>query len=114
MSTLHHALLVFSGLSFVAYGISCLVSPHMRAEFTRFGLARFRPLVGGLELAGGCGQLMAWLAPSLGIGATGGLTALMLLGVLTRIKVGDGLLVTLPAIAYLMLNAYLLVALITR
>jgi hypothetical protein len=113
MSTLHQALLVFSGLSFVAYGISCLISPHMRAEFTRFGLARFRPLVGSLELAGGCGQLLSWLFPALGIGATSGLTALMLLGVITRIRVGDGLLVSLPAVAYLMLNAYLLVALIT-
>lgn len=82
----------------------------MRDEFVRFGLAKFRPLVGILELLGGAAQLLAWLYPGLGLFASSGLTLLMTLGVYTRIKIGDRIVPTLPAIAYLLLNAYLIVA----
>lgn len=104
------ALSLISGISFVAYGTSCLATSHMRDEFERFGLARFRLLVGVLELLGGFAQLLAWYSPVLGLLSCGGLTALMAAGVITRLLIGDRLLVTLPAIAYMLLNAYLLVA----
>lgn len=96
-----------SGVSFIIYGVSCLGSAHMRAEFQRYGLARFRSLVGWLEILGGGAQLFAGWVPLLGLLASGGLTLLMGLGVLTRIRIRDPLGPTLPAIAYLLLNAYL-------
>jgi len=107
------AITLFSGISFIAYGISCLTSNHMRLEFERFGLARFRTTVGVLEFLGGAAQLASFLFPPLGILAAGGLAAVMLLGIITRVRVGDDLLVSLPAIVYLLLNAFLLYAAIT-
>jgi DoxX-like family len=112
MTCITFSLTMFSGVSFVAYGISCLFSSRMRVEFERFGLARFRTMVGGLELLGGCAQLVSWFFSPLGILAAGGLSALMLLGVVTRIRIGDGLLVSMPAIGYMLLNAHLLLVLI--
>ncbi len=99
----------FSGVSFVVYGISCLVSTSMRAEFERFGLARFRTLVGWLEILGGSAQLTAYWFHQLGLLGSGGLFLLMAMGVFTRWRIGDCLWVTLPAIGYLVLNAFLTV-----
>ncbi|HUU94439.1 MAG TPA: hypothetical protein VM487_01770, partial [Phycisphaerae bacterium] len=60
--TFHTALTVASGGAFLLYGASCLVSDHMRSEFVRFGLNRFRLLTGVLEVLGGAGLLigLAW------------------------------------------------------
>ena len=110
MTGLAIATTAFSGVSFVAYGISCLVSSSMRLEFERFRLARFRPLVGWLELMGGSAQLLAWLFYPLGLLGSGGLFCLMAMGVITRWRIRDRLWVTLPAIAYLVINAYLVMA----
>lgn len=110
MSNFVVVMTAFSGISFVAYGLSCLVSTSIRAEFERFGLARFRALVGWLELLGGSAQLFSWLVPPLGLIGSGGLFLLMAMGVITRWRIGDRLWVTLPAIAYLMINAYLFLA----
>lgn len=106
------ALSILSGLSFVLYGYSCLFSAHMRKEFVRFGVSRYRVVVGTLELLGGCAQLSVWVLPSLALWASGGLALLMGLGVLTRIKIGDRWLETAPAILYMLLNVYLLFALV--
>jgi hypothetical protein len=104
-------LMLFSGGSFLIYGISCLMSAHMREEFSRFGLARFRMLVGWLEVTGGLAQIAFIVAPQLAAIATAGLFVLMLMGVITRIRIGDSLWVTLPALGYLALNGWLLFAL---
>ena len=112
MHALLLALMLLSGLSFVAYGVSCLLSAHMRAEFARFGLARFRVIVGVLELLGGSAQLAFWFFPTLGLWGSGGLALLMAMGVATRVRVGDRWRETAPAMAYLVLNAYLFLALL--
>jgi uncharacterized membrane protein YphA (DoxX/SURF4 family) len=52
------ALAVCSGLAFVVYGAMCLTSASMQAEFTRFGLERFKVLTGILEMLGGVGLLV--------------------------------------------------------
>lgn len=110
MSTFVVVMTAFSGISFLAYGISCLVSIAMRAEFERFGLARFRVLVGWLEFLCGSAQLLSWLFAPLGLLGSGGLFLLMAIGVIIRWRIGDRLWVTLPAIAYLVMNAYLFMA----
>lgn len=108
MSGLITWLLYFSGASFLLYGISCLVSRHMRDEFARFGLARYRTLVGWLELTGGLAQLIHVWIEHLAMTATAGLFLLMLLGVITRIRIGDSFRVTWPAAGYLLLNGWIL------
>ncbi len=80
----------------------------MEQEFARYGLARFRKIVGILQLAGAGGLLVGVISfPGLGQLAASGLSILMFLGVCVRIKIKDTLIQTIPAFAYMLLNAYL-------
>ena len=79
----------------------------MQQEYARYGLAKFRRLVGALQLLGAIGLLVGLHYSWAGQAAAGGLSVLMMLGVGVRIKIKDTLLQTLPAFAYMVLNAYL-------
>jgi uncharacterized RDD family membrane protein YckC len=105
--TLFTVMAVLSGVAFVGYGVSCLVSPAMAREFERFGLARFRTLVGALEVGGGAGLLAGLCYLPLLCAAALGLTVLMLLGVSVRVRLRDGVLRTLPALLLGVVNGYL-------
>ncbi len=103
-------LAVLSGVAFVIYGVLCLGAARMADEFERFGLAKFRVLVGALEVLGGAGLLIGlWYLP-LFLLAASGLTVLMLLGVGVRVRLRDGVLLTLPAFVLFVINGYLAVA----
>lgn len=97
-----------SAIAFVGYGVACLTTQHMVAEFERFGLSRFRRLVGALELLGGLGLLAAYFYRPLLLVSAGGLTVLMLLGVGTRLRIRDPMVETLPAAAFFAINAFVL------
>lgn len=93
-------------MSFVVYGLSCLQARAMEREFERFGLARFRVLTGVLEVFGGAGLLIGlWYTPLLLL-ASAGLAVLMLLGAAVRLRIRDSLLQTLPAVGFVIVNAY--------
>ena len=95
-------------VAFLGYGVACLTTTHMVAEFERFGLARYRRLVGTLELLGGLGLMFGyWVRPLLILSAAG-LTLLMLLGVWTRFRIRDSAKETAPAALFLLLNGFVL------
>ena len=97
-----------SSLSFLFYGISYFISPHMKNEFERFKLEKLALLVIVLEILGAVGLLIGlWYKPLLLL-ASGGLALLMLLGLIVRIKLKDSLWISLPALFYMGLNAYIL------
>lgn len=98
---------VLSIAAFLAYGLGCLLFEGMSAEFERYGLARFRKLTGALEVAGALGLGAGYLLPLVVIPASLGLTLLMFIGVITRVRVGDRMVSTLPAMGLLVLNAYI-------
>lgn len=98
-----------SWVTFLGYGLACLFGRSMESEFERFGLARFRRLVGWLEVLGALGLLASYALPAVVLVAAGGLTLLMLLGVATRVRVGDSLLATLPALTLLVMNGFVTV-----
>jgi len=100
-------LAVFVGASFLAYGVSCLTSRWMKAEFERFGLARLRTLVGALEIAGAVGVLVGLAVPGVGLLASAGLTLVMVAAIVARRRVKDGLLPTLPSVIYFLLTGIL-------
>ena len=82
----------------------------MRREYERYGLSGLRNLVGTLQISGAIGLLIGLQVPWVGQLASGGLALLMLCGVGVRIKIKDKALLTLPAFAYMVLNAYLALA----
>jgi hypothetical protein len=103
-----------SAAAFLGYGIACLVSQRMDAEFKRYGLARFRRLVGSLECLGALGLVAGHFSHAVLVLAAAGLTVLMLLAIVTRIRIGDSLAQALPAIVLLILNAFVLGVAATR
>lgn len=94
-------LLWFSAISFLAFGSACFVTEYMLGEFSRYGLARQRHLVGLLQIMGACGLVAGIWLPGIGQVAAAGLALLMLLGVGVRIKIKDSFWQTLPALGYL-------------
>lgn len=105
--TLNTALILFNALSFIGYGTACFLSGRMKQEFMRYRLGEQRVVVGLLQWAAGVGLLAGMWVPWMGQVAAGGLAMMMLLAVGVRIRIRDGVLQTMPALFYLMLNAYL-------
>jgi hypothetical protein len=101
-------LVVFSSVSFLIYGLSCLFARYMRQEFERFGLVKFRVLTGVLEVAAAIGLALGLVRPIFGCIAAGGLALLMFLGFLVRLKIKDTPVQASPAFFFMALNLYLL------
>jgi len=102
---------IFCATSFLYYGIVCLFSQKMVLEFARFGLSPLQKQITGIfQLLGSIGLLIGLLIPAVGLIASGGLALLMFLGFLTRLKIRDSFILSLPAFLFMLLNAYLAVA----
>ncbi|MGB1971731.1 MAG: DoxX family protein [Flavobacteriaceae bacterium] len=105
-------LTLFSGISFLFFGISCLISERLKEEFIRYGLPHFRILTGTLQLLGALGLFIGFLLPVLQWLSSAGLALLMLLGFAVRLKIKDRFIQSFPALFYCLLNAYLCYALV--
>ena len=104
-------LIFVSGVTFILYGLLCLLTDHMKTEFKRYGLSKYRKLTGTMELLGGAGLLIGqYYMPLLYLSAAG-LALLMLLGVLVRLKTKDPLLEILPALVLMLINLTILYSL---
>jgi uncharacterized membrane protein YphA (DoxX/SURF4 family) len=106
MDLLTLIVIIFSSLSFIAYGILCLYSKKLIKEFERFGLKNYRILVGVLELLGGIGLLVGLIIPIILSISAGGLALLMLLGFGVRLKMKDGFWISFPSLFFMILNFY--------
>lgn len=98
---------LISSFSFFAYTIYYFKSPKMKMEFKRFGLEKFGLIIMTLQFLGATGLLVGLLFNPLLIISSLGLALLMLAGFLVRLKLKDGILVSLPALFYMSLNAYI-------
>ncbi|MDA9106970.1 DoxX family protein [Flavobacteriaceae bacterium] len=95
---------LFSSFSFLSYGILSFTSNKMKSEFSRWGISKFRVIVGISQIAGGLGLIFGFLYPLLSLVAAMGLSLLMFLGFVLRLKVRDGALKSSPALVYFILN----------
>ena len=97
------------GVTFLIYGGLCLSSLSMVEDFQRFGLERLRMLTGLLEVLGGSGLLVGlkW-RPALFL-SSAGLSLLMLIAFGVRLKMRDSIVQSLPSLALMLVNAYILV-----
>jgi hypothetical protein len=107
---LNVSLIVFSALSFLGYGVSCVFSTHMKREFERYRLGPQRVLIGSLQLLASISLLAGLSRPWIGRSAATGLALMMLTGVIVRFKIKHSLVQMTPALFYMLLNAYLSVA----
>lgn len=103
-------LALFSGLSFMHYGLRILRRPEMRDEFNRYGMPpAVRIFVGAAEMLGGASVLLGLVFAPLGALASAGLTLLMIMGLVTRLRIHDHLRVMVPAALLGAANAVLVV-----
>lgn len=100
-------LILISSISFFIYGIAYFISSHMKNEFKRFGLEKLGILTAILELTGATGLIVGLFTNSILMVSSAGLAILMLFGVAVRLKMKDSLLVSLPALFYMILNSFI-------
>lgn len=107
LGRLNRTLILFSALSFLAYGTGCFTSRYLASEFVRYGFSRQRLLIGVLQISGAAALLAGMRLPLLGKAGAGGLALMMLVAILVRIRIRDGFLRTVPAILYFLVNSWL-------
>ena len=98
---------LISSFSFFAYTIYYFKSSKMEMEFKRFGLEKFGLIIITLQFLGATGLMVGLVFNPLLIISSLGLALLMLAGFLVRLKLKDSILVSLPALFYMSLNAYI-------
>ncbi len=102
-----YVVISISSISFLIYGISYFVTPHMKEEFKRFGLEKYGLLAAVLEILGAIGLVIGLAINPILLISSGGLAALMLMGLIVRIKIRDRISVSLPAFLFMLLNSYI-------
>lgn len=101
---------IFSGVSFLGYAITYFTSEHIKREFERFKLPNLGRTVALFQILGAVGLLASFRIPATLPLASGGLSLMMLIAILVRLRVNDSLWVSLPAIFYFGLNLYIVIA----
>jgi len=102
------SILILTSLAFLYYGINCLFSQIMNDEFLRFGLTKKqRHLTGVLQVIGALGLISGLSISRVGMFAALGLTILMILGFIVRLKIKDSFLQSLPSFIFIWINLYL-------
>jgi hypothetical protein len=76
----------------------------MKSEFKRWGISKFRLIVGYAQLTGGFGLVLGYYFPIMTLLSSFGLAVLMLLGFILRLIVNDGIIKSIPALLYLVIN----------
>jgi len=109
---------LFSGISFIVYGISSFRSKRMISEFQRWGYGNHRKLIGCFQLIGGAGLIYGSLfvintfdsnnsivnSNNILAGSSLILTIMMIGAIFVRIDIKDKFINILPATFYAILN----------
>lgn len=103
-----------SGVSFLYYGFKVLLRPALRSEFERYAMPGVRRLVGVTEVLGGTAVILGLAVAPLGAVAAAGLTVLMVLGLIVRVRVHDAPRLMVPAASLGALNAVLVVLFLSQ
>lgn len=101
-------LVLFQGLSFVAYGINSFISKRMKSEFQRWNLKKYRKTIASCQLIGGVALLFGLEWNIMLVLSSCFLGVMMLVAIVVRIKVKDNISDILPAFAYLVLSGIIL------
>ena len=102
-------LTIFSGVSFIFYGILALVSKKMILEYNRWGYAEQRFLIGALQMLGGLGLLLGLYFNLLIPLSSASLMLLMLAAIGVRINIKEQPIKILPALFFAIINFSILI-----
>jgi uncharacterized membrane protein YphA (DoxX/SURF4 family) len=103
-----------SGSSFLYYGFKVLFGTASTREFERYGVPAVRQFVGLMEVLGGAAVIVGLVIAPLGALAAAGLTALMVLGLIVRVRLHDAPRLMVPAASLGALNAVLVVLFLSQ
>ena len=98
------AVILFTGISFVLYGINSFISKRMKKEFKRWGLSNKRKTIACCQLIAGVGLMVGLEWNTILILSSAFLGVMMLVAIGVRIKIKDDISDILPAFAYLVLS----------
>lgn len=102
-------LVLISAGAFSVYGYQTLFSNPPRGEYERYGMPKARVMVGSLQLAGAAGLLIGFAVRPIGIAAAAGLFAMMVLGLIVRLKIHDAPRLMMPAGTLAVINGAVIV-----
>ena len=95
-----------SMIAFLLFGVGCFVTPRAVAEFERFGVPELRHLTGVLQILGAVGLAVGLTSPRVTSVAAAGLALLMAGALCVRARVGDPVVLMLPALGMLVVNLF--------
>ena len=99
-----YCFVLLSALSFLYYGINSLYSSKMIIEYKRWGFSNYRKIIAILQILASFGLIVGLYYKSILILVSFSLFLMMLIAMITRIKVNDSILETLPSVFYALLN----------
>ena len=102
------AILLFSAISFIFYGVSSFYSDRMILEYDRWGYKKFRKLIASLQFVAGFGLLIGLYFSLLLTLVSALLTLMMITAIFVRIRIKDNIINILTAILYAILNFIIL------
>ncbi|MAP99807.1 MAG: hypothetical protein CMC51_03250 [Flavobacteriaceae bacterium] len=108
LMNIYNIIIVFTSISFIAYGVNSFISNKMILEFRRWGLEKRRKEIGSFQLACGIGILIGLKLNTVLIFSSAILIIMMLVAVYVRLKIKDNISEILPALAYLILGIIIL------
>jgi uncharacterized membrane protein YphA (DoxX/SURF4 family) len=103
--------IIFSSISFLFYGSSCLYSSAMVKEFARYHLEHLRLTTGILQITTSLTLLIGISYPYVAAASALFLVIMMIVALGVRYKIKDSVLMMLPAFFYLLINLYTFVTL---
>ena len=97
-------LILFSSISFIFYSLRSFFSSYMLIEFKRWGLSNLRVVISFLQLFGSIGLLFGLVYNQILVISSFFFVIMMIVALYYRFKVKDGIVASLPAIVYIIIN----------
>lgn len=101
---LEYVFIFFSAFSFIIYAVMSFFSSRLISEYQRWGYSKSRPLIAYLQLLGSIGLFLGIYYPFCLTIVSFLLFLMMIVAMITRLKIKDTALNTLPSIFYAVLN----------
>ena len=103
-------IILFTSLSFFAYGVNSFVSKRMKQEYERWGFGSQRKLIGCSQILCSIGLIVGLMEILILKFSALCLIAMMTFAIVTRVKIKDNVSEILPAASYFVLSVLILLS----